>query len=144
MKKIAGRLFAAPNPGLLRQPAFDCPKTILAFLDSRKTVKRRDGLNKLIRMLFLSTVFVTASAWAQGPVYHVGVDGLACPFCAYGIEKQLQKLDGVKTVEVDVKEGNVVVTMHDGKALEKPQAEQAVKKAGFSLRSFDQTKETKP
>tara|TARA_R110000823_G_scaffold41495_14_gene109377 strand:+ start:901 stop:1203 length:303 start_codon:yes stop_codon:yes gene_type:complete len=99
---------------------------------------------KHIRWLFLSILFIAASTWAQGPVYQVGVDGLACPFCAYGIEKHLQKLDGVKTVEVDIKEGNVVVTMHDGKALDKIQVKQAVKKAGFSLRSFDQTGETTP
>lgn len=100
---------------------------------------------KFIRMMLLSTLLVASGAWAQGPVYHVGVDGLSCPFCAYGIEKQLQKLDGVKAVEVDLKMGNVVVTMHDGKALGQTQAEQAVKKAGFTVRSFDQTLEkTKP
>jgi len=97
---------------------------------------------KSIRLLILPILFVASLAWAQGPAYQVGVDGLACPFCAYGIEKQLQKLDGVKTVEVDVGKGQVVVTMIEGKTLDRAQAEQAVKKAGFSLRSFEPAEAT--
>lgn len=90
-----------------------------------------------IRLLLLSLMLITTGAWAQGAVYHIGVDGLACPFCAYGIEKQLLKLDGVMTVAVDLKAGIVVVAMQDGKTLDRAQADQAVKKAGFSLRSFE-------
>ncbi|WP_461480654.1 heavy-metal-associated domain-containing protein [Porticoccus sp.] len=96
---------------------------------------------KIIRMLFLSASLVYVGAWAQDPVYQVGVDGLACPFCAYGIEKQLQKLDGVKSVETDIAKGRVVVTMDDGKVLDRPLVEQAVKNAGFTLRSFEQIEE---
>lgn len=96
---------------------------------------------KSLRLFMFSTLFVTAAAWAQGPVYQVGVDGMSCPFCAYGIEKQLKKLDGVNQVKVDVAKGQVVVTMDDGKTLEKAQAVEAVKKAGFSLRSFEKGKE---
>ncbi|MCG8612545.1 MAG: cation transporter [Pseudomonadales bacterium] len=99
---------------------------------------------KSCRGLLLSALLVVSSVWAQGPIYQVGVDGLACPFCAYGIEKQLQKLDGVQSVEVDVGKGNVVVTMKDDRQLRREQVEQAVKKAGFSLRSFDRIQEASP
>ena len=94
-----------------------------------------------IRSLFFLLLIMTSSAWAQQPVYNVGVDGLACPFCAYGIEKQLQKLDGVKQVETDIKQGQVIVQMLGGKILERIQVEEAVEKAGFSLRSFEQVDE---
>lgn len=92
-------------------------------------------MNRILSLLFL--LMMAFSAWAQGPVYSIGVDGLACPFCVYGIEKQLQKLDGVEQVKTDIKLGRVVVTVQDGKTLDKAQVEQAVKKAGFSLRSFE-------
>lgn len=93
------------------------------------------------RVLLVMVLLGVNSVWAQGPVYQVGVDGLSCPFCAYGLEKQLNKLDGVNQVEVHVANGQVVVTMDEGKTLEKAQAVEAVKKAGFSLRSFKQGKE---
>lgn len=95
---------------------------------------------KKLRLIVFSTLFVSAFAWAQAPVYQVGVDGLACPFCAYGIEKQLKKLDGVKQVDVNIEKGQVTVTMVDGKTLDRSQVEPAVKKAGFSLRSFESGK----
>lgn len=87
---------------------------------------------------------VTSSAMAQGPVYEIRVDGLSCPFCAYGIEKQLSKLDGVQEVETDIQQGRMLIRAQDGKALAKAQVEQAVKKAGFSLRSFRQLEPEAP
>jgi hypothetical protein len=41
-----------------------------------------------------------ADGWAAtGPSYRLEVAGLACPFCAYGIEKQLYRLEGIAQVE---------------------------------------------
>lgn len=97
-----------------------------------------------IRSLFFVLMMMATGAWAEGLVYEVGVDGLACPFCAYGIEKQLSKLDGVQSVETDIKQGLVVVRVQNGKSLDKPQVEQAVKKAGFSLRSLEMAEENTP
>lgn len=37
----------------------------------------------------VSLLMATAAALAAGPSYRLAVDGLACPFCAYGIEKKL-------------------------------------------------------
>lgn len=98
----------------------------------------------IIRSALLLVLLVVSHAWAEEPVYHLGVDGLACPFCAYGIEKQVQKLDGVAQVDTSVKQGRVIVTMKDGKTLDEAQAKQAVEKAGFSLRSFEQAEEETP
>ncbi len=77
---------------------------------------------------------------AAGDRYLLGVDGLACPFCAYGIEKQLLRIDGVDTVEVDVKSGQVVVTLRDGAAIDESRVREAVQAAGFTLRTFAKAK----
>lgn len=98
-------------------------------------------MKKILRLLLLPILLATAVAWARSPVYTIGVDGLSCPFCAYGIEKQLKKLEGVNQVEVDVAKGQVVVSMNEGKTLEQAQAVEAVKKAGFTLRSFEPDQE---
>jgi mercuric ion binding protein len=99
----------------------------------------------VIRSLFLLLLLVAfaVGAWAQGPGYNVGVDGMACPFCVYGLEKQLQKLQGVEEVETDLEQGNVVVLMAKGKALERDEVKQAVNNAGFTLRSFAPTEAEK-
>lgn len=84
----------------------------------------------------LGLLLWSASASA-GERYVLGVDGLACPFCAYGIEKQLLRLDGVESAETDVKSGQVVVTLREGATLDEPTARKAVEAAGFTLRAFE-------
>lgn len=86
----------------------------------------------------LGLLWIASTALAAGASYRLQVDGLACPFCAYGIEKKLRTLDGVDKVKVDLDSGQVVVTMKDGAALAEPTAQQAVKDAGFTLRAFEQ------
>lgn len=85
----------------------------------------------------LSLVLVATGVWAAPVSYQLRVDGLACPFCAYGIEKKLGALKGVERVETNIKNGVVVVTMHDGTTLDEATAKKAVKEAGFSLRKFE-------
>ncbi|RMD62065.1 MAG: copper chaperone [Alphaproteobacteria bacterium] len=68
--------------------------------------------------------------------YQLKVDGLACPFCAYGIEKQLTRTDGVKEIEIDINAGTVTVTMAEGARLSREQAKRIVEDAGFTLRNF--------
>jgi copper chaperone CopZ len=78
----------------------------------------------------------SATAAEDQAVYTLQADGLACPFCAYGIEKQLTRIDGVESVETDVKSGTVVITMKPGATLDEADANRAVEAAGFSMREF--------
>lgn len=94
-------------------------------------------MSKKLSLLFAVLVFSTA-VMAGDNRYVLGVDGLACPFCAYGIEKRLNKVDGVTDVQVDVGESLVHVTMQEGKTLTEDGARQAVDEAGFTLRSFSE------
>ncbi len=86
--------------------------------------------------LVVGVVLVASTNVWAGTTHRIGVDGLACPFCAYGVEKQLMSIPGVKSVKVTVKSGTVIVTMQDGAKLSRGRAGQAVKDAGFSMRSF--------
>ena len=96
-------------------------------------------MKKLLSIPLLAIVLSTA-AFAGGNEYALAVDGLACPFCAYGVEKKLSAIEGVESVETDVKSGRVVVTLAEGKTLSEEVARQAVKDAGFTLRSLKQTR----
>lgn len=88
--------------------------------------------------MLLAALMFSVAALAADNQYVLGVDGLACPFCAYGIEKRLNKVDGVTDIQVDIGDSVVRVALQEGKTLTEKQADQAVKEAGFTLRSFSQ------
>ncbi len=90
----------------------------------------------------LALVLISTAALAASNVYELQVDGLACPFCAYGIEKKLSAVEGVRRVDIDIATGMVVVTMADGAALDEVTAGKAVEAAGFSLRGFAEVEAT--
>lgn len=79
-----------------------------------------------------------SSALADSPVYKLHVDGLACPFCAYGVEKQVGGLENVVSVDILIDEGVVAVTMTSGATLLEANARQAVSDSGFTLRKFEE------
>lgn len=85
----------------------------------------------------LASAWIATAAFAAGPSYRIDVAGLACPFCAYGIEKKLNAIEGVERIETNIKEGTVIVTMKDGATLDKATAGRAVKDAGFTLNGFE-------
>jgi len=61
----------------------------------------------------------------------VHIDGLACPFCAFGVEKHLKKVNGVKKVQVNLGEGTAHLILEPGSEVSGEQIQQAIKKAGF-------------
>ncbi len=94
-------------------------------------------MRKLRAAIFtLSLILISTAALAAPQAYTLRVDGLACPFCAYGIEKKLSRIEGVKQIEIDIRTGTVTVIMVDGAILDEAMAGKAVKAAGFRLRGF--------
>ncbi len=88
----------------------------------------------------LAALLLNASAaFAAGAVYSLQADGLACPFCAYGIEKQLGRINGVEDVSTDIVRGTVTVVMAEGATLDRQSADDAVTAAGFTLSGFSKT-----
>ncbi|NND00341.1 MAG: heavy-metal-associated domain-containing protein [Gammaproteobacteria bacterium] len=90
----------------------------------------------LTALLFIPPLFGGAAAAEEQSVYALQVDGLACPFCAYGLEKQLTRIDGVETMSTDIKSGTMTIIMQSGKSLAESAAQAAVDRAGFSMRAF--------
>lgn len=70
------------------------------------------------------------------PLVQVGVDGLACPFCAYGLEKKLKKLPGVKQFDINIKQGEATLSMEEGTDPDLDAMRAAVKAAGFTVRDL--------
>ena len=88
-------------------------------------------------MVFALVLLLPVAALAVPAQYQLRVDGLACPFCAYGIEKELTRTDGVEGIDIDINAGTVTVTMAEGATMTEAQADQIVKDAGFTLSGFE-------
>lgn len=77
----------------------------------------------------------------QARVVRVEILGMSCPFCAYGVEQKLKKLEGVKELKVELKTGIATLTMEEGADVSNEQLKRTVDDAGFEaaaiVRSFE-------
>ena len=92
-------------------------------------------MKKLITILILTLAW-NAAAFAAGTQYIMRVDGLACPYCAYGIEKKLKKVEGVEKIHVDLNKGLVTVNVSEGVILSEEKMKKLFKDAGFTYRNM--------
>jgi len=92
---------------------------------------------KFLSGLILGLIMQTA--WAAGTHYDMRVDGLACPFCAYGVEKKLKEIEGVSDIKVDLDKGIVSVNVAEGKSLTEEQMKTLFNDSGFTYRSMEKS-----
>lgn len=86
-------------------------------------------------LLALSLGFLL-HAWPVNAAFlsaELRVNGLTCPFCAFGIEKKLLDVDGVRDVEVFLDEGRITLSFRTDSEATVDDLEKAVRKAGFEL-----------
>lgn len=67
----------------------------------------------------------------------IQVDGLSCPFCAYGLEKKLKELESARDIHIDVKEGYATLNVLKENQPGEDELKEIVKKAGFTARSIE-------
>ncbi|SHK33570.1 heavy-metal-associated domain-containing protein [Rhodothermus profundi] len=94
-------------------------------------------------VLWMGVGFLPAQGQTRVPVPDaiLYVKGLACPYCAYGLEKKLKQLSMVREIEVQMDEGRVLVAFRKGQRPD-PAAFEAlvarvVKEAGFTLEKVE-------
>jgi mercuric ion binding protein len=92
-------------------------------------------MNKAITAMIV-TMLWSAAVFAAGTEYRMRVDGLACPYCAYGIEKKLKAIDGVEKIDVNLDAGLVIVEVDEGVTLTGSQMKTLFQDAGFTYRSM--------
>jgi len=91
-------------------------------------------MNKMIVTILLALSW-SVTALAAGTQYQMRVDGLACPYCAYGIEKKLNAIDGVEKIDIDLEKGLVIVNVAEGIKISDEQMTRLFDDAGFTYRS---------
>ncbi len=96
-----------------------------------RTIRKRVAGVGAVLLLALS---VATPATASD--FILRVDGLACPFCAYGVEKKLLAVPGIASIEVLLDEGQIVLSFSREAELDVAALYSAVEKAGFTLRGL--------
>jgi copper chaperone CopZ len=82
-------------------------------------------------LIFVSSSELLAKDETQKAI--IKVEGLYCPFCSYGLEKQVKKIDGFKSVQINVKEGTAEIEFMPGVEISEKDILTAVEDAGFDL-----------
>lgn len=85
-----------------------------------------------ILLLLMSLSILPAPGQAEVTRAVVAVEGMSCPFCAFGVEKRLKDVPGVAKVTVDMAGGTAALVAGEGKSLDLGRINPAVKAAGFT------------
>jgi len=92
--------------------------------------------------IILITVGISISL-AQSNEIKIRVDGLSCPFCAYGLEKKMNEIEGVENINVDIEEGLVTLKINNEVKVSEEEIRSKIKDAGFTPKEiifFDENK----
>ena len=87
----------------------------------------------IIIAIFL-TSFVPQTGMAQNDrdQIEVKVEGLGCPFCAYGLEKKFKDFKGIKDVKIEMETGLFTFSYPTDKKITVDQIEKKVDDAGYT------------
>ena len=80
---------------------------------------------------------LTPSEVLAGASVRLKVDGMVCPFCAYGLEKRLKEIKSIDEVLIRVSDGLIQIRTKDDQELTDEALREAVKKSGFSLTEIE-------
>lgn len=88
-------------------------------------------MKSAVALIFL---LLTSPGYAaeEGPEISVKVDGLSCPFCAYGMEKKLKKLDGIQDLKIYVDKGVATLAFKQGTRIDLDDIRARIRKGGFT------------
>lgn len=86
----------------------------------------------IIAVLAFSLNSNNVNAQSDRDQIEVQVDGLGCPFCAYGLEKKFKEFKGIKDVKIEMETGLFNFTYPSEKEMTLEQVESQVDKAGYT------------
>lgn len=65
------------------------------------------------------------------------VDGLSCPFCAYGLEKKLKSIEGISQTDIELNKGIVTLEVNPNITIDSLLLKEKINEAGFTLKKFE-------
>ncbi len=91
---------------------------------------------KTVLTMATALLVLASPAAAQVNTVSVKVDGLVCAFCAYGLDKQLKRIEGVEDVKVYLDAGRVDLKFKQGVAVALEDIPPTIKQAGYTPREI--------
>ena len=94
-------------------------------------------------IIVLCVLFFTAlTVQAQTDQFTLRVEGLGCPFCAYGLEKKFKDVKGIKNVKIDIQTGKMTFNVPAANGLKLTDADARVSKAGYTAKGISVVRST--
>ena len=88
-------------------------------------------MKKTILILFLG-LMLCANSFAAERIT-VRVNGMVCDFCARGLEKTFTKQESIDSIDVNLTEKVLTITLKEGAALDNEIIEKLVANAGYKI-----------
>lgn len=88
-------------------------------------------------ILFALVFTLSYSQESNKDLFTVKVDGLGCPFCAYGLEKKFKEFEGIDDVKIEMETGIFTFSYPTIDALTLDQVENQVDAAGYTAVTTD-------
>lgn len=109
-----------------------------------KTKFRHTRLVSLAILILTFCFSQSASAQtenAQERIYvKIEIKGMACPYCAFGMEKELKKVAGVENVKIELKAGLAYISTPIKQRPDKKSIERIITDAGFTVGKIEYSK----
>ncbi len=110
-----------------------------------KTIMNIKTTGFSLLMVIFSMMVISNVASAQETTtksyVKIQVDGLSCPFCAYGLEKNLKKVKGAKDVFISIEHAYATFNVPKDNQPTEDELEKIVKDAGFSVKEIEYSNE---
>ena len=87
-------------------------------------------------LVFIAFLLATLSTHAQNDAFTLRVEGLGCPFCAYGLEKKFKNVKGIKALKIDIQTGKMTYNVPAANKMTLADADTRVTKAGYTAKGI--------
>lgn len=99
-------------------------------------------MKSLIILLAVFTIGIASTSAQEAKKYtgtvKMEVNGLSCPFCAYGLEKNLKEIPAIEKITINVEDAFVTLVIKKGETVLEEDLKKKVKDAGFTAGDIKQ------
>lgn len=92
---------------------------------------------KNLVLIIAVSLISSLSLFGQRDKITANVDGLGCPFCAFGLEKKFKDLKGIKDLKIEIEEGIFTFSYPSEKELQVEEIDKRVEIAGYTAKHIE-------
>ena len=94
-------------------------------------------MKNLIQTTLFTAAILSTPLFAHAEEVTITVKGMVCSFCAQGIKKTFEKIEEVKSVEVDLDKKFVKLDLKTDSKLSNDAIEASIKDAGYEVEKIE-------